>query len=74
MAKANKKKSQTLGLTRRVVTLYRTSYTTYKNGFFHCHGTNLRSFFTVTREMYLARSRSFMRARALMFFFSFCRG
>lgn len=30
MAKANKKKSQTLGLTRRVVTLYRTFYTNQK--------------------------------------------
>lgn len=50
-----------------VFTLYRTS-THLKNGFFHCHGTDLRSFFTVNARD-VSRTVRVVCARALMFFF-----
>ena len=50
-----------------VFTLYRTS-THLKNGFFHCHGKDLDSFFTVNaRDVF--RTVRVVYARALMFFF-----
>ena len=50
-----------------VFTLYRTS-THLKNGFFHCHGTDLRSFFTVNARD-VSRTVRVVCARALMFIF-----
>ena len=46
-------------------------HTPKKNGFFHCHGTNLRSFFTVNARDVSRTVRVRLCARALMFFFFF---